>query len=323
MKTIGRRRMAAMAGAAMALPAIARAQATDKTLRVILPLGPGSSVDTSVRVLSDALGKALGQHVLIDNIPGVGGITGTAQLVRAAADGQTIAVISTNHVVNPSVYESVPFDAVNDITPITMIGTTPLVLLAHPSLPAKNIAELVALAKAKPGTINYGSSGNGTILHLAAEMLVGEADIKLQHIPYRAAGQLLQDLIGGQIQLCFFGINVAAAHVKSGKLRALGVSTARRAALMPDLPTIAEQGLANYALEGWFAAIGPARMKPADVARINGAFKAALAVPEIRDKLVGQGNAVGTTSPDETARFLRAELERYTRLVKRAGISLD
>ncbi len=326
--TISRRRLSELLGAALALPAFAAsrraaAQAPGKTMRVILPVGPGSGVDTSVRIASNALSKALGQHVVVENLPGVGGITGTATLVRAPADGQTIAIVSNNHVVNPSVYKNVPFDAIEDITPIAVIGATPFVLLAHPSVAAKTVPELVALAKARPGALNYGSSGNGTILHLAGEMLVSEAGIQLQHVPYKAAGQMLQDLIGGQIQLGFFAISVAATHIKSGALRGLGVASATRAAMMPELPTIAEQGLANYGVEGWWAAIGPKGLPAAEVRRINQAIKAAHAAPEVRDALAAQGNMLNVTTPEVAAEFFRSELAKYARLVKQAGIALE
>src|SRR5262249_28642697 len=157
--------------------------------------------------ISPGVSKALGQQMVIENLPGAGGVSGAAQLAKAPADGRTIGVVSNNHVVNPHVYKSMPFDAVEDFTPVMVIGALPFLLLAHPSVPAKNVPELVALAKAKPGALNYGSSGNGTILHLAGEMLVSEAQIDVKHIPYKAAGQLMTDLVGGQIQLGFFAIS--------------------------------------------------------------------------------------------------------------------
>lgn len=316
-----RRELAGLvAGTMMAGNAAAQ---TDKPVRVILPMQAGSSVDASVRVITNALAKALGAQVIIDNQPGAGGITGAAQIVRAAPDGQTIGVISSNHVINPAIYANVPFDTLKDITPITMIGTTPLVLLAHPSLGVSDVKALVAAAKAKPGGINYGSSGNGTILHLAVEMLMADTGIKLQHVPYRGAGQFLNDLIAGQIQLGVFGANVAATHIQSGALKALGVTTAKRTPLLPDVPTIAEQGVTGYDIEGWFAAVGPKDMKAAEVARLNAAFRTALATPEVRDVLIKQGNAVTPTTPEECAKILAADLAKYAAIVKKAGIKLE
>ena len=301
----------------------ALAQITSQPLRVILPLQAGSAVDASIRIVSDALAKALGQSVVIDNQPGAGGVTGTAQIVRATPDGNTIGVISTNHAVNPAIYPNMPFDSLADITPITMIGTTPLVLLAHPSLKVRTVQELIAAAKAKPGAINYGSSGNGTILHLAVELLAQSTGIQLQHVPYRGAGQFLQDLVAGQIQVGVFGINGVASQIKSGSLVALGVTTAKRTPLLPDVPTIAEQGVPGYEIEGWFAAIGPKGMPAAAVNRLNTAFRTALDDPTVRDAMIKQGNAVTPSSPGEAQELLRREIERYAKLAKQAGIKLE
>lgn len=301
----------------------ALAQVSSQPLRVILPLQAGSAVDASIRIVSDALAKALGQSVVIDNQPGAGGVTGTAQIVRAAPDGNTIGVISTNHAVNPAIYPNMPFDSLSDITPITMIGTTPLVLLAHPSLKVRTVQELVAAAKAKPGAINYGSSGNGTILHLAVELLAQSTGIQLQHVPYRGAGQFLQDLVAGQIQVGVFGINGVASQIKSGSLVPLGVTTAKRTALLPDVPTIAEQGVPGYEIEGWFAAIGPKGMPAAAVNRLNAAFRTALDDPTVRDAMIKQGNAVTPGAPEQAQELLRREIERYAKLAKQVGVKLE
>jgi tripartite-type tricarboxylate transporter receptor subunit TctC len=317
------RRIVIAGFAAAASAGSAFAQTYDRLTKVILPVGAGSGVDAIVRTMSNGLAKALGQQLVIENLPGAGGIVGTAQLVKAPKDGQTIAVVSNNHVVNPSLYADMPFDPIADITPISVLGHTPFVLLAHPSAGVANVQELIAAARAKPGQINYGSSGNGTILHLAGELLASEARIKLQHVPYRSAGQLIQDLLGGHIQLGFFGANVAAQHVKSGTLRALGMSPRERSPLLPDVPTIAEQGLPNYAIDGWFAAIGPAKLPPADVARLHKAFATALSSPDIRDALVAQGNTIDPSTPDQAARYFREERDKMTRLVKEAGIKID
>lgn len=320
--TISRRRFTgSLLGTSLASEAFA--QGSGQPLRVILPLQAGSAVDASVRVVSDALSKACGQTVVIDNQAGAGGITGTAQIVRAAPDGNTIGVVSTNHAVNPAIYTNIPFDSLADITPISMIGTTPLVLLAHPSLGVGNIAELVAAARSRPGAINYGSSGNGTILHLAVELLAVDAGITLQHIPYRGAGQFLQDLVAGQIQLGVFGANVAVSYIKSGALRALGVTTKSRTALLPNVATIAEQGVAGYELEGWFAAIGPKGLPAAQVTRLNAAFHKALADAAVRSILEAQGNAVTPSTPDQAREILRRDLERYAALVKQANVRLE
>lgn len=245
---------AALGAAAITRPGLVWAQSLgDKPLRIILPLSAGSGADGAIRAISNSLAKALGQPVVIENLPGAGGITGTTQIVRAPKDGSVIGVVSNNHVVNPSVYKNIPFDSLADIAPITILGATPFVLVAHPSVPAKNVQELIAYAKSKPGVLNYGSSGNGTILHLGAAMFVDQAKVAIQHIPYKGMGPLMNDVLGGQVQLAVVAVAPAAAHIKSGSLRALGVTTATRVASLPGVPTIAEQGLPAYELDGWIA----------------------------------------------------------------------
>lgn len=318
-----RRTFAAAAAVALGAPRFVFAQGSDRPLRVILPLSAGSGADGAARAISNSLSKALGQPVVIENLPGAGGVTGTTTLVRAAKDGQTIGIVSNNHVVNPSVYKSIPFDAIADITPITVIGATPFVLVANPAVPARNVQELIAYAKAKPGVLNYGSSGNGTILHLGAEMFVHEAGVDIRHIPYRGMGPLMNDVLGGQVQLAVVAVAPAAAHIKSGALRALGVTTTARVPSLPEVPTIAEQGLTNYALEGWIAAVGPSGLPPAQVARLYEGFKTALAMPEARDALIAQGYTLKLTPPAETLLHFRSELGRMAKVIREANVKLD
>ena len=318
-----RRRALALGAAALAAPGLALAQRGDKPLRIILPLSAGSGADGAIRAISSSLSKALGQPVVIENLPGAGGITGTTQLVRAPKDGSVIGVVSNNHVVNPSVYKNIPFDSIEDITPITIIGATPFVLVAHPSVPAKNLKELIALAKAKPGVLNYGSSGNGTILHLGAAMFVDQAQLDIKHIPYKGMGPLMNDILGGQVQLGVVAVAPAAAHIKAGTLRALGVSTATRVPTLPDVPTIAEQGLPRYELDGWIAAVAPAGIPKAELARLHSGFKNALAMPEARDALIAQGYEIRLTAPEASTAFMRSELARMAQVVKNANVSMD
>lgn len=315
------------AGSWLGLPGRARAQAaalTDRAIRFILPVGAGSGVDTIVRSAGAALGKTLGHPVVIENQPGAGGIVGTSALVKSAPDGFTLSVVSNNHVIYPSVYKSVPFDPVADITPITVIGSTPLVLVINPNkLPAANVKDLVALLKAKPDTYNYASSGNGTILHLAAQMFLDEAQVKAKHIPYKGVGPMTADLIGGQVDIGVLSLPSVQAHLKSGALRAIGVGGAARSPAAPEIPTLAEQGLPNYNMEGWFAAIGPARLPAADVKRIHAAVVAAYASPEVREAMTKQGNIINPTTPEAAALYFRSELTKYAQLVKKAGVELQ
>lgn len=307
--------------AALGAPTALPAQVADRPVRFILPVSAGSGVDIITRTAANALSRALGQPVVIDNQPGAGGLVGTAAMIKSAPDGQTLSVVSNNHVIYPSVLKSLPFDPIADITPITVIGTTPMVLVVNPAkVPATNVKELVAFLKARPGAYNYGSSGNGTILHLAAQMFVDEAKVDVKHIPYKGVGPMVADLIGGQIEMGVLALPAIQGHLKSGALRAIGVGGQTRSAAAPDIATIAEQGLPNYQVEGWFAIVGPARLPAAEVARIHAAATAAFATAEVSEAMAKQGNSINPGSPEAAAQFFRSELAKYARLVKAAGV---
>jgi len=301
-----------------------RAQIGDRPVKFILPVATASGVDTITRAASPALAKALGHPVIVENQPGAGGIVGTSALVKSAPDGFTLSIVSNNHVIYPSVYKSVPFDPIADITPIAVIGSTPIVIVVNPTkVPAKDVKELVALLKAKPGAYNYGSSGNGTILHLAAEMFFDEAGVKATHVPYKGVGPMLTDLLGGQVDIGALSLPSVQQHLKNGTLRAIGVGTAKRLAAAPEIPTVVEQGLPGYLVEGWFAVIGPAKLPPAEVARIHAAFVTAFSTPEVREIMAKQGNTIDVSTPEYAAQFFRTELAKYAKLVKKTGIELQ
>jgi tripartite-type tricarboxylate transporter receptor subunit TctC len=308
---------ASLAAAALAPAAFAQ---VDKPIRFILPVAPGSGVDTITRASSQALGKAFGHPVVIDNQPGAGGVIGTNAMIKSAPDGFTLSVVSNNHVIYPSVLKSVPFDPVNDITPIAVIGSTPLVLVVNPKVPAHNAKELIALLKSKPDAINYGSSGNGTILHLAAEMFLDEAGVKAKHIPYKGVGPMLTDLIGGQVDFGVLALPSIQGQLKQGSLRAIGTSSPQRLAAAPDIPTFAEQGLPRYIVDGWFAVVGPKGLPAAEVKRIHDAFVAAFATPEVKEAMAKQGNTISISTPEAAQAFFRSELAKYAALVKKAGL---
>jgi tripartite-type tricarboxylate transporter receptor subunit TctC len=299
------------------------AQVGERAVKFILPVATASGVDTITRAASPALSKALGHPVVVDNQPGAGGIVGTSALVKAAPDGFTLSIVSNNHVIYPSVYKSLPFDPIADITPIAVIGSTPIVIVVNPKVPAKNAQELVALLKASPGKYNYGSSGNGTILHLAAEMFMDEAGVKATHVPYKGVGPMLTDLIGGQVEIGALSLPSIQQHLKSGALRAIGVGTAARLAAAPEIPTMVEQGMPGYLVEGWFAMIGPAKLSAAEVNRINAAVAAAFATPEVTEIMAKQGNTINVSTPEYAAQFFPSELAKYAKLVKKAGIELQ
>ncbi len=300
----------------------ARAQ-SDRPVKFILPVATASGVDTITRAAQAALSKALGHPVIVDNQPGAGGIVGTSALVKSAPDGFTLSFVSNNHVIYPSVYKSLPFDPIADITPIAIVGTTPILVLVNPKVPANNAKELVALLKAKPGELNYGSSGNGTILHLAAEMFVDEAGASAKHIPYKGVGPMLTDLIGGQVDMATAALPSVQQHIRSGALRAIGVGAAQRVAAAPDIPTMVEQGMPGYLVEGWFGFIGPKGLAAADVKRLHDALSAAFAAPEVREAMAKQGNAIAISSPEHAQAFFRSEMAKYAKLVKKAGIELQ
>jgi tripartite-type tricarboxylate transporter receptor subunit TctC len=321
--SIPRRTVIALAAGAL-LAAAVQAQSSGP-IRVILPIGAGSGVDTIMRAAQNDLSKALGgQPVVIENLPGAGGITGTTAIVKAAPDGNTIGVISNNHAVNPSVFKKIPYDSLKDITPISVVGSTPFVLVVNPAkVPAKNAKELQAFLKAKPGAYNYASSGNGTIIHLAGEMFVDAAGVDVKHIPYKGTGPMVADLIGGQVEIGVVAVPAAQGHLKSGALRAIGVMGRQRVASLPDVPTIAEQGFPDVDIAGWFAVVGPAKLPAAQVKRLHDAVVATFASPDVKAAMARQENVIAPTSPEAAAQFLASEQERYGKLVKKANISVD
>lgn len=315
-----RRLLAGFGAAALALPFGVRAQG-DRPITLILPVSVGSGVDTITRSASEALSHALGQTVVVDNRPGAGGIIGTSAIVKAEPNGSTIGMVSNNHVVYPSVYKSVPFDPIADITPISVVGSTPFMLVANPNtIKARNIPELVSALKADPDKYTYASSGNGTILHLAVEMFVHQAGASARHIPYRGVAPMMTDLIGGQVDFGVLSLPSVKKQVESGALRALGACGAKRMESLPDLPTLAEQGVGGYECDGWFAAVGPAGLSDKDVQRFHQALEKAFNDPAVRVSMKAQGNNIVNMPPKETAAYFRSEMAKYAAVVKAAGL---
>jgi tripartite-type tricarboxylate transporter receptor subunit TctC len=311
----------AAAAAVLASPITALAQ--DKTVRFVLPNATGSGVDTITRTAQAALGKSLGATVIVDNQPGAGGIVGLQQLSRAAPDAATLSVVSNNVVIFPSVYKTLPFNMPGDFTPIAVVGYTPLVLVANPKVAANTSKELIALLKAKSGDMTFASGGNGTILHLAAEMYLDEVGAKARHIPYKGVGPMLTDLIGGQVDFAVAALPSVQQHLKSGALRAIGMATKDRAAAAADIPTFVEQGVPKYVMEAWFGVLGPKGMSPADVKRVNEAFASAMAAPEVKEAMAKQGNVINVSTPEAAQEFFKTELVKYAALVKKAGVELQ
>ena len=307
---------------AIATPVAAQAY-PNMPIRIIVPAGTGTVSDMVARLLAIHMGKSMGQNMVVENIPAAGGITGTQQLVRAPKDGYTIAVLNNNHVINPSVYKDIPFDSIKDIQPISTIGSTPLVLVTNPAVPAKDLKELLALARSKSGVMTYGSAGNGTVLHLAGVLLTSEGQVDVKHIPYKASGQMVTDVLSGQIDMVFLGVASAAAQIDAGKLRAIGVTTTNRSPMRPNLPTLAEQGLPNYNFDGWMALAGLAGMPRPIVDKLNAEVKAALATREVQESMAKIAVMLTTTTPEEATQFFQRELDKHTQLAKRGGAKLD
>lgn len=302
----------------------AAAPAGGPPVRMIVPLAPGTTADFVARLLGRRLTLATGRPVVVENQPAAAGVPATAQIARAAGDGSVLGVVASNHVINPAMGKTLPFDTLADVVPVTVIGSFPLVLVAIPSLPVDGVQDLVALARARPGALNYGSGGSGSLLHLAIELLRAEAGgFDVQHVPYNGTGQMTADLLRRQIQFGFLSATVATPLIRSGKLRALGVSTPTRSALLRDVPTLAEQGLPHYSFDAWVALVAPGAMPPQLVARHHALAREALDAPEVRDALARQGMTVIGNSPAQAAAFLASELARHTALVRQSGAALE
>jgi len=290
-------------------------------VRFILPNAPGSGVDAITRAAQPAFSKALGAPVVVENQSGAGGVIGLQSLARSAPDGNTLSVVSNNVVIFPSVLKSLPFDMPGDFTPIAIVGSTPIVLVVNPArISASGHKEFVALIKSKPDTFNYGSSGNGTILHLAVELYLDAAGIKVKHIPYKGVGAMVTDALGGQVDFVAAALPSVQGHIASGKLRPIGIFPAQRTPAAPEIPTFAEQGLANFEVEAWFAVIGPRGMSAAAVKKVHEAVVAAFADAAVKEMMAKQGNTIRITTTEQAQAAFRSELAKYAAMVKKVGL---
>lgn len=315
---------AAAAATALAVGPAAWAQAfPNRPIRIIVPFGAGSSLDLLARLLAGPLGKSLGQPIVVENVTGAGGVAGTAQMVRAPRDGHTLALVNNSLVINPSIYKDMPYDTAHDIAPIAIVGNTPLVLVVSPKLPANNLHELIALARSRPGMLSYGSSGNGSVLHLAGVLLTSEAGVDIKHVPYKQSGQMLTDVASGTIDMAIYSIPAVLPQIQAGKMRALGVSTKEHSALLPNVPTLAESGLPGYDFGGWLALVAATGVPRPVIERLNAELKAALALKDVQEAMgrmdiTPMDNGIGFAE-----RFLGTELEKHADLVKRSGATLQ
>lgn len=304
----------------------AQAQAADfpsRPLRIVVPFAAGGPTDLMARAISKSLALALGQPVIVDNKPGGGGVIGLGEVARQPADGYTLAFPSILAVTNPALMPSYPFDILRDFAAVTVVGFIPHALVVRPNFPAKDLSGLVALAKAKPGTLAYASSGNGTSAHLAGAMFAERAGLRVTHVPYRGAGPAMQDLLGGQVQYMFLDMSSALAQIQAGKLRALAVAPARRFEGLPDVPTIAEQGYAGYDIHAWYGLLVRSGTPASLVERLQSEVKAALATREVRDIFRTQGIEPGGMPSAEFQQLIRADLAHWKRTVDQLGIKLE
>ena len=294
-----------------------------KPVRVIVPFAPGGSNDIMGRLVAQRLGESTGQTFIVDNRPGAGGIIGTEIVAKAQPDGYTLLVMSATLTVNPSLQRKLPYDTLKDLAPITNIAAAPLMLVVHPSVPARSVAELLAYARAQPDKLNFGSGGPGSTPHLAGEMLKSMARVRMTHVPYKGGGPALTDLVGGQIQLMLENIPSTLPHVKVNRLRALAVTGPKRSPLVPEVPTLSEAGVQGYELVGWNGLFAPAGTPRNIVAYLQGETARALSQPEVKERLSALGaEGVGNT-PAEFSAFVRAELKKWAQVVRDANIKLD
>lgn len=298
--------------------AIAQTIATNAPIRILVGAPAGGSTDTMARVVAQAMGQQLGRTVVVENRPGAGGNLAAEAVARAAPDGQTLLMSFTSHAINASLYPKLSFDPVKDFTPLTLVSTSPSVLVAHPSLPANSVTELIALAKSKPGQLNFAIGALGSSLHLAGDAFKLKAGVFIVNIPYRGTAPAVQDVLAGQVELMFAAVGNVQQHIRTGKLKALGVTSPHRLPALPDVPAIADT-LPGFESSAWFGLFGPAKL-PADIARTwSDAARAAVHSPEVRRRIEAEGATVVGNSPQEFSRFVVADIARWREVVKFSG----
>jgi tripartite-type tricarboxylate transporter receptor subunit TctC len=318
---------AALCVGATGMPAqSARAQAPDfpsQTVRIVVPFPPGGTTDILARQLGAELQTRWGKPVIVENRAGASGTIFSEQLARMPADGHTLMLTATHHVINPGLYRNLKYDTRTDFTPIAQVAAVPNVLVVNPSLPARSVPELIAYAKANPGKLNFGSSGNGGANHLAGELFRSMAGIEMVHIPYKGAAPALNDLLGGQIPMMFDSVPGVIQHVQSGRLRALGVTSLKRSPALPDVPTIDEAGLKGFEATAWFGLYAPGRMAPQLRDRLSADVLEVLRSPAIRSQFEKQGAEPGTLTQPQFAAFVDAELAKWAKVIADAKVTIE
>ena len=316
---------AALTLVAIGHAAIAQPQSAypSRPIRVVVPFAPGAGTDLSIRTIAPKWSEALGQQVIVDNRVGASGIVGSSIVAKAAPDGYTLLFTATDLAINPALFASMPYDAQKDFAPVGRAVNFPNFLVVNPELPVKSVQDLIALAKAKPGTLGYGSAGNGTPPHISAEMFKQLTNVDLVHVPYKGSAQALTDVIAGQVQLMFVNTLSSIQHVRSGRLRVLGITTAQRAAVAPDVPTIAESGVPGYELITWTGVAAPAGTPREIIVRLNRNLVRTLELPDVREKLLAQGSEVTPSTPEQFAKLIANDTARLGRVARTAKMRLD
>ena len=310
--------------AAITVAGAALAQYPAKPVRIVVPYPPGGTSDILARLIGAKLTDSLGQPFPVENRPGASGVIGSQAVAKAAPDGYTLLLgNASTHGVNSAIQKSLPYDAIKDFSPITVVGGTPNVILVHPDIAAKSLAELLALARSKPGRLNFGSTSLGGTPHMSAELLKMMTGVDIVHVPYKGAGPMLADLIGGQVQIGFDNLPSSTGHIRSGKVRALAVTTPKRWPGSPEIPTVAESGVPGYEVSGWFGLLAPGGTPRPVVDTLYRATSAALKLPETQKQMLELGAEPGGNAPDDFARQIAAEIEKWKKVVAATGVKVE
>jgi len=291
-----------------------------KPVRVIVPTSPGGLIDIVTRLVAQKMSEQMGQVAVVENRSGASTNIGTEAVARAPADGYTMLCTTLTLVVNPSMFSNLPFNAEKDFAPVSLLAAAPYVILVHPSVPAVSIKELIALAKARPGKLNYASGGNGTNFHVAAELFKHQTGTQIAHVPYKGGGPALASVLGGETDITIASLGAALPHVNSGRVRVLAITSAERSSLMPHIPTVAESGVRDYVFTSWVGALVPAATPPAIVATLNSIVVKAVRSPEVANRLVSDGTQIIGSSPEQFAALIRSEIPRWAKVVKAGNI---
>jgi tripartite-type tricarboxylate transporter receptor subunit TctC len=323
MRLIGKRRLCAVALVVAAASAAAADSFPTKPLRLIVPFPPGGFNDTLARTLGQKLTERWGQPVVVDNRPGAGSTIGTELAARAPADGHTLLLVSFAFAVNPVLYPRLPYDSARDFAPVILAAGTPNFLVAHPDLPATSVQDLLQLTRTRPGGVSYATAGNGTSPHLCMKLLENLTGVRLTHIPYKGSAPAMLDLMGGRVNVMFDNAPNVLSHVRAGKLKALAVTTARRSALAPEVPSLAEAGVPGYDVEVWFGVVAPAVTPKEIIARLNAEIQRILALPDVKGRFAQVGVRTIGGSPEQFAAYLREQTEKWGKVARDAGVRVD